>query len=113
MGPKIVKRMQNDRFRNTTYGKLESAVGRLVHASSVLGEPIANYHFTLKLVRRRINALNNNPSLLDRTAYLPPYVTIELTRWKHILTSNRFGRRAEKIRRFNQPLFINYENLRK
>ena len=89
MGPNIVKRMQNDRFRNTTYGKLESAVGRLVHASSVLGEPIANYHFTLKLVRRRINALNNNPSLLDRTAYLPPYVTIELTRWKHILISNR------------------------
>ena len=48
MGPKIVKKMARDTFRYTTYAKLESAVGRLIHASAVLGEPIPDYYFPFK-----------------------------------------------------------------
>ena len=86
--PKIVARLRKHSFRTITYDDLESAVGRMIYASGILGEPLPEYHMILKIVRRRINALNRNPDLGIKRAMLPAYVGISLTRWNKKLTSN-------------------------
>ena len=85
LGPKITKRLQLDDYMNGTYSGLEAGVGRLIFGSAVMGIGIPQYHMQLKIVRRRINNLNRDPTLGDKLVPLPFGVRRTLCEWRDAL----------------------------
>ena len=51
LGPRVVRKLQNDRFYSLSFKDLEAAVGRLLYASAVLGIVIPRFHFAVKIVQ--------------------------------------------------------------
>ena len=88
LGPRVIRKMSRDRFRNITYSQLETAVGRLLYAAAVLGHIIPDYHFPLKIVRRRINELNRCPELAHQPVPLPTATRSILANWRDIILVN-------------------------
>ena len=82
LGDKISRRLRQDDFAAATYASLESGVGRLIFASAVMGVHLPHYHLEMKIVRRRINNLNRDPTLLDKPVSLPTPVRIALSEWR-------------------------------
>ena len=76
---------------NGTYSGLEAGVGRLIFGSAVMGIGIPQYHMQLKIVRRRINNLNRDPTLGDKLVPLPFGVRRTLCEWRDALI-HRFPR---------------------
>ena len=88
LGPKVLQKISRDRYRNITFSQLETAVGRLLYAAAVLGHIIPEYHFPLKIVRRRINELNRNPKLAEYPVPLPTATRSILADWRNIILRN-------------------------
>jgi hypothetical protein len=88
-GQKIIRRLQRARFCGGTYGELEAAVARLLHASAVLGLDIASKYWELKAVRRRVNALNRGTARESDVVTLSHGVVRRLVRWTGIVLENR------------------------
>ena len=88
LGPRVLAKLQRDRFSKITYAQLETAVGRLLYASAVLGYVIPRFHFTLKLARRRINMLNRNLLLADKAVPLPKPTRCILASWRDEVLTN-------------------------
>ena len=85
LGPKLIRRLQRDDFTAATYASLESVVGRLIFASAIMGVIIPDFHFELKIIRRRLNRLNREPNFLDDKVPLPTAVRVALMTWRDTL----------------------------
>ena len=88
LGPRVLLKLRRDRFNTITYAQLETAVGRLLYASAVLGYVIPRFHFTLKIARRRINMLNRNLHLVDKPVPLPKPTRCILAEWRDEVLKN-------------------------
>lgn len=72
-----------------TYGALESAVARFIHASAVLDIPLVTRYFTLKAVRRRLNQLARGVKKEQDAVSLSGAATSELQKWQAVLCDNK------------------------
>ena len=88
LGPRVVRKLQNDRFYSLSFKDLEAAVGRLLYASAVLGIVIPRFHFAVKIVQRRINLLNRCPWIGNKSVDLPRKTRIILAQWRDEVVLN-------------------------
>lgn len=72
-----------------TYGALESAVARFIHASAILDIPLVTRYFTLKAVRRRLNQLARGVKAETEKVSLSGAAAAELQRWQAELCKNQ------------------------
>lgn len=71
-----------------TYGALESAVARFIHASAILDIPLVTRYFTLKAVRRRLNQLARGVKDESDAVSLSGAALAELRKWQEALCAN-------------------------
>lgn len=71
-----------------TIADLESLFGRLWFAASILGISARDFWWAIKVARRRLAAVNNDPSLLDSRANLSPASRAQLLEWARRAAGN-------------------------
>lgn len=66
----------------------EALVGRLIHASAILGIPLAEKYFTLKCIRRRLAAVNRGALKGSSPCLIPARVLADLKAWVRDVRAN-------------------------
>jgi hypothetical protein len=67
---------------NMTLAEVESAVARLMYASSVVGVPLVNFFFALKFLRRKLSDLNRGKIKRQHRIVIPESVLKDLNKWR-------------------------------
>ena len=88
LGPRVVSKLQKDKFHKLSFRDLEAAVGRLLYGSAVLRLNMPRFYFAMKVAQRRINLLNRCPYLIDKPVDLPVVTRSTLTEWRNELICN-------------------------
>ena len=88
LGPRVVRKLKNDKFYELSFIDLEAAVGRLLYSSAVLGIIIPRFHFAIKIAQRRINLLNRCPWIGRKPVDLPRKTRIILAQWRDEVVRN-------------------------
>lgn len=79
---KCVNRIRTSPIRaDMSIGEAEALCGRLRHVSAICGIDIGEHWLFLKILRRRLSALNHQRSTRSASAELPPSAMTDLQRW--------------------------------
>jgi hypothetical protein len=90
LGPKILAKLQQQRITSaSSMSEVESAIGRLMHASAVMKVNLAKYYYTFKLVRRRMSLLNRGRLSRADQCSLPESAVKELEEWTEACRSSK------------------------
>jgi hypothetical protein len=71
-----------------TIADAESLLGKLRHASAILGNDVGEYYLLLKVMRRRLSWLNRGQCDRSHCINLPPCATTLLNTWVQLVLKN-------------------------
>ena len=69
-------------------------MGRLIHAAGVMQIPLARFYLAMKIVRRRLHALNHGQATLTDQARLPSSAIEWLEKWRRQALGTRIVEKA-------------------
>lgn len=75
------RQLLNERVAEFTIADAEVLIGKLRHASAILGIDVARFYMFLKILRRRLSKLNKGDARRDDAINLPPSAMSNLRVW--------------------------------
>lgn len=87
------------------FSKVETAVARLMYASSVTGVHLSKYYFALKFIRRRLSDLNRGNVTRASVVKIPPSVLEIFEKWRQEVLNSKPRRPPTHVGRHSHTMF--------